>query len=209
MFVKKLGAACVTAAFGLLGITPGCAQTYQTLEEPPLSYLFEYPSGRLETAVAGVGQTSLILDPEAEPLSRAQWGGAVRAMYYFSDIWAAGIAGSMLSGKMRHPALSAADWRRAGVTVKIILTPQVLPRQYMVAEAGTETRTSRDIILGRQKKRGFYARLGFGLEFKVWERAGLFAEYAGVYSALPDINKLMTRSGRWEQQVACGISVYW
>lgn len=209
MFLKKMRGVYITAAFWLLGPAQGTAQTYHAAEESPLSYLFEYPSGRLETAAAGVGQSGLILDPEEEILSRAQWGGSVRAMYYFSDILAAGAAGSRLSGVMRHPALSSADWLRAGVTVKVILTPQVLPRQYVVAETGAERRTSRDIVLGRQKKRGFYARLGIGLEFKVWNRAGMFAEYAGVYSSLPDINKLMTRSGRWEQQVSCGVSVYW
>lgn len=195
------------------GWNSAAAQTYQAgtygFEEIPFYALFEEPAGLVEISVAGVGQSSYIVDPDAEALSKWQWGGEWRTLYYVTDVLALGVNGAYLKGEMLYPALSSLSYVRAGASAKLILTPQVLPREYLILETGAERRSTRDVIAGASRDNGMYVRLGFGLEFQAARNMGLFFEYAGVYSSLPNINKLMRREHRWEQQLAAGLSWYW
>lgn len=207
--------AAIRRALALTGIlflsTLAFSQTYHAtgnpFYQPPL--LFTEPTGRTEFAFSGMGQSALIVDPEDQPFTRVQWGGNVRGLYYFSDMLALGISATRLTGIMRNKALSSVKWLRLGAAAKLILTPQVTPRVYILTEAGLDTRTSRDIINGAQSARGLYLRAGAGTEWNLSHSIGLFFEYAFVYSSLPNINKLMCHPTRWNQDIAVGLSFYW
>lgn len=200
------------ALTGMLLISAAAfSQTYHATgnpfyKPPPL---FTEPTGRTELAFSGTGQSALIVDPEDQPFTHLQWGGNIRGLYYFSDMLALGISATHLTGIMRNKALSSVKWMRLGTAAKLILTPQVTPRIYILTEAGLDTRTSRDIINDVQSARGLYLRAGTGTEWNLTHSIGLFFEYAFVYSGLPNINKLMCRPTHWNQDISVGLSFYW
>ena len=164
----------------------------------------EMPAGkaalRWEISAAAFANTLALQDFTGQAVSDGEIGADLRLLYKASDWFAVGAEGKVSTAYGTQNGLSGYLGRSVGAVAKVTLTPDSMPRAYVLAGGG---KSSYDVEFFSEAKRtlsSYYAWLGWGVETDLSERVFGAFEVHGIYSSAKD-DLYFSLKRRWSAEV--------
>ena len=197
-----LGAAACCALF--LAPSTLCAQgqwlRYSSSSKPSFSR-------RIEAGVAGYYQFSKLQSSRKVSITDHDYGlNAYGGLWLTPWLLVGGEYGCSFT-KPLTPVMQDLELSEAGAIVKLNLTPNMLPKQYILLGAGKKFWNYHLQAADPQSGTLTYYRAGFGLETALWDKLLLGAQWRVTYLPETDLGPFVQKSTRWEHAAQLYISL--